>query len=252
MEPLLEVRDITKTFKRSGQAAFTAVDRVSFNIYPGETLGLVGASGCGKSTVAKVITRLTDMTCGRVILNKKDISRLKGRELREAYRDIQMVFQSSAGSFDPRRTLGYGIAESLRNNGLSRKMADERVASLLQQCGLAANYADRYPHEVSGGQCQRAAIARALAIQPKILVCDEATSSLDVTVQAQIIDLLKELQKRHNMAYLFICHNLALVQLFCDRVMVMNEGRIIEEGPPDEVITNPKCDYTKQLIDAVL
>lgn len=251
MEPILEVIDITKTFKRPGQTGFTAVDKVSFNLYPGETVGLVGESGSGKSTVAKAVTRLIDLTCGRILLSKKDISLIKGRELRCAYRDIQMVFQSPANSFDPRRTLGYGVGESLRNSGLSGQETKDRIKTLLHQCGLSAEYADRYPHEVSGGQCQRAAIARALAIRPKILICDEATSSLDVTVQAQIIALLKQLQELHDMAYLFICHNLALVQLFCDRVLVMNEGRIVEEGTPDEVIINPQSDYTKQLIDAV-
>lgn len=252
MEPLLEVRNITKTFQRHGQAAFTAVDQVSFCLYPGEILGIVGESGSGKSTVAKAITRLIDVTSGLIFLNQKEISRLKGWELRDTYRDIQMVFQSPATSFDPRRTLGYGVGESLRNSGLSCKKTEESVEALFQQCGLSADYAERYPHEVSGGQCQRAAIARALAISPKIIVCDEATSSLDVTSQAQIIALLKSLQEKQGTSYLFICHNLALVQFFCDRVIVMSEGRIVEEGRPDEVIMHPRCNYTKQLIDAVL
>jgi ATPase components of various ABC-type transport systems, contain duplicated ATPase len=252
MTPLLEVKGITKTFRRHGQNDFTAVDSVSFSLYPGETLGIVGESGSGKSTIVKAITRLIDVTDGQIIFNSKNISRLKGRELRKVYRDIQMVFQSPAGSFNPRRTLGDGIGESLRNKGLSRKETKAATDALLHQCGLPANFADRYPHEVSGGQCQRAAIARALAVKPQILICDEATSALDVTVQAQIIALLQSLQKKHNMAFLFICHNLALVQLFCDRVLVMNEGRIVEEGHPDEVIKRPKCYYTKQLINAVM
>lgn len=252
MEPLLEVRELTKIFRRHGQNDFTAVDKISFSLYPGETLGIVGESGSGKSTTAGMIIRLIDTTSGQIYLNGKDITRIRGRELREAYRDIQMVFQSPTGSFDPRCTLGDSIGESLRNRGLSRRATKARVETLLQQCGLPEDYAERYPHEVSGGQCQRAAIARALAIQPKILICDEATSSLDVTVQAQIITLLKALQQEHGMSYLFICHNLALVQLFCDRVIVMYKGSIMEIGESAKVIDAPRHPYTKMLLSCLL
>ena len=252
MEPLLEVRELTKIFRRHGQNDFTAVDKISFNLYPGETLGIVGESGSGKSTTAGMIIRLIDTTSGKIYLKGKDITRIRGRELRDAYRDIQMVFQSPTGSFDPRCTLGDSIGESLRNRGLSRSVTKARVETLLQQCGLPADYAERYPHEVSGGQCQRAAIARALAIQPKILICDEATSSLDVTVQAQIIALLKTLQQEHGMSYLFICHNLALVQLFCDRVIVMYKGSIMEIGESAKVIDAPRHPYTKMLLSCLL
>lgn len=212
----------------------------------------MGESGSGKSTTAKMIARLVDSSSGQIFLNGQDITNLKGQKLRKIYRDIQMVFQSATGSFDPRQTLGEGIGEGLRNIGLSKKDVKQQVNLLLEQCGLSAEFADRYPHEVSGGQCQRAAIARALAVKPKILICDEATSALDVTVQEQIIALLKKLQKETGISYLFICHDIALVQMFCDRVIVMNEGKIVEEGTPDEVVMNPKCDYTKQLIEAVL
>ncbi|OUO81251.1 ABC transporter ATP-binding protein [Blautia sp. An249] len=252
MEPLLEVKNLTKVFEGRKQEEFAAVNQVSFSLYPHETLGIVGESGSGKSTVVKAITRLIDVSEGELLLHGQDITHVKGKKLREAYRRFQMVFQSAAGSFDPRRTLGDGIGESLRNSGISRKETKERVKELLMQCGLPKEYADRYPHEVSGGQCQRAAIARALAIRPEILICDEATSALDVTVQKQIIQLLKNLQKTYGMSYLFICHDLALVQLFCDRVLVMQEGRIVEEGTPNEIIMHPQTDYTKQLVEAVL
>ncbi|MBP2638483.1 MAG: transporter ATP-binding protein [Firmicutes bacterium] len=252
MGTLLEVRDITKIFRRQDQTKFTAVDKISFSLYAGETLGIVGESGSGKTTTVAMISRLLDATSGQIYLNGKDITRIKGRELRDAYRDLQMVFQSPTGSFDPRRTLGDGIGESLRNRGLSRKETEARVETLLTQYGLPADYAKRYPHEVSGGQCQRAAIARALAIQPKLLICDEATSSLDVTVQAQIITLLQTLQKEHGMSYLFICHNLALVQLFCERVIVMYKGSIMEIGKTAKVINAPRHPYTKMLLSCHL
>ena len=165
-----------------------------------------------------------------------------------------MVFQSPSDSFDPRRTLGDGIGESLRNAGMSRRETRAEVERLLEQCGLSKEFADRYPHQVSGGQCQRAAIARALAIQPKLLICDEATSALDVTVQKEIIDLLNQLrlvQGKH-LSILFICHDLSLVQQFCDRVLVMYQGEIVEQGKPDDVIQKPEHAYTRRLIDSVL
>ena len=252
MEPLLEVKNLTKIFREEGKEEFAAVQGVNFSLYPHETLGIVGESGSGKSTVAKMITRLTDATDGQILLHGKDITRLKGRALREAYRSFQMVFQSPMSSFDPRRTLGDGIGESLRSAGRPKKEIENRVRELLIQCGLTEDFAQKYPHEVSGGQCQRAAIARALAIQPELLICDEATSALDVTVQKQIIELLRTLQKQHGMSYLFICHNLALVQEFCDRVVVMQDGRIVEEGVPDQVIMHPVHEYTKKLVDSVL
>lgn len=250
MEPIMEARNLKKIFR--GRMDVTAVDGVSIQLYPGESLGLVGESGCGKSTLAQMLTRLIDSTEGRILLDGQDITAARGAELRAVYRKLQMVFQSPVDSFDPRHTLGDAVGESLRNSGVSRRQTNERVKELLIQCGLTEDFASEYPHQVSGGECQRAAIARAIAIAPKILICDEATSALDVTVQAQIIDLLRTLQKQTGMAYLFICHDLALVQQFCDRVLIMQEGRIVEEGPPDEVIRSPKTEYTKHLIDAVL
>ena len=169
------------------------MDDVSFSLQAGETLGIVGESGSGKSTLAKMITRLTDITDGTLKFQGKDITKLKQSQLRDVYGNIQMVFQNPAGSFDPRRTLGDGIGESLRNRGMKKADIAIRVKELLEQCGLEEELAKRYPHEVSGGQCQRAAIARALAVEPKVLICDEATSSLDVTIQKQIMELLEEL-----------------------------------------------------------
>lgn len=252
MKRVLKAENLTKTFYSSGRPPFTAVDHVNFELYEGEILGVVGESGSGKSTIAKLITRLIDASEGSIEINGKNVTDIKGKDLREVYKQIQMVFQNPVGSFNPRRTLGQGIGESLQNTGMSKKDIDAKVAELLVQCGLPAEFASRYPHEVSGGQCQRAAIARALAINPQILICDEATSALDVTVQAQIIELLRDLQKKNHMSYIFICHNLALVQMFCDRVVVLYEGKIVEQGLPDEVILNPQSDYTRKLVDSVL
>lgn len=252
MEPILSVNNLTKTFHNPGKGDLTVVDHVSFQLYPGEILGVVGESGSGKSTIAKLITRLLDATEGSIAVNGQDITHVKGAGLKGIYRQLQMVFQNPVGSFDPRRTLGDGIAESLKNHGVPAEERRSRVARLLCQCGLPEEFAGRYPHEVSGGQCQRAAIARALAIEPKILICDEATSALDVTVQRQIVELLVSLQRDSGLSYLFICHNLALVQMVCSRVLVLYDGRIVESGTPNEVILSPKSEYTKCLVDAVL
>ena len=248
---ILEAQHLKKVFI-SGKKSMTAVDDVSFELRQGECLGIVGESGSGKSTIVKMITHLQSITEGNVILKGKDLTNVKGKELREVYKDIQMVFQMPMESFDPRRTLGDGIGESLRNMGLSRKETRERVEKLLERCGLDKEYADRYPHQVSGGQCQRAAIARALAVEPSVLICDEATSALDVTVQKQILKLLMELKQKENFSFLLICHDLALVQAFCDRVLVLYHGETVESGTPDEIINHPKMDYTKKLIDSVL
>ena len=248
---ILEAQHLKKVFI-SGKKSMTAVDDVSFELRQGECLGIVGESGSGKSTIVKMITHLQSITEGNVILKGKDITNVKGKELREVYKDIQMVFQMPMESFDPRCTLGDGIGESLRNMGLSRKETRERVEKLLERCGLDKEYADRYPHQVSVGQCQRAAIARALAVEPSVLICDEATSALDVTVQKQILKLLMELKQKENFSFLLICHDLALVQAFCDRVLVLYHGETVESGTPDEIINHPKMDYKKKLIDSVL
>lgn len=254
MEPILRVQNLTKTFTRSGQSNLTAVNGISFDLLPGECLGIIGESGSGKTTAVNLITRLLDATEGSIFLDGEDITLKTGKSLRMIYRKMQMVFQTPTDSFDPRRTLGDGIGESLRNCGMTRHAADAQAARLLERCGLPAAFAGRYPHEVSGGQCQRAAIARALAVKPKVLICDEATSALDVTVQKEILELLHTLRSEQGtkLSILFICHDISLVQQFCDRVLVMYHGDIVEQGAPDAVIYHPQNDYTKRLIDSVL
>lgn len=252
MEAILKVSDLTKMFENRKKIEFYAVDHVSFQVMPGQTVGIVGESGSGKSTLAKLLCCLEEPTEGQIRLCGQEIGKRKGKKQREMYRKLQMVFQDPVSSFDPRRTLGDGIGESLRNHGMSREEAQKRVELLLEQCGLPEEFAGRYPHEVSGGQCQRAAIARALAIEPQLLICDEATSALDVTVQKQIMELLDQMRKEKNLTILFICHNLALVQSFCDQILVMKQGKIVEEGKPEEVIRHPQHAYTKQLVESVL
>ena len=251
MNTLLEAEHLTKVFIQRGKESFKAVNDVSFSLKAGETLGIVGESGSGKSTLAKMITRLTDITEGTLKFQGQDITKLKQSQLKDVYGNIQMVFQNPVGSFDPRRTLGDGIGESLRNRGLKKSEITKKVKELLEQCGLDGEFARRYPHEVSGGQCQRAAIARALAVEPKVLICDEATSALDVTIQKQIMELLEELKDTHGLSFIFICHNLALVQSFCDKVLVLYDGKVVESGTPDDVINEPKEAYTRKLVDAV-
>lgn len=251
MHTILDVKDLTKNFYKNKQL-FTAVNHISFQLRQGECLGLVGESGCGKSTTVKMLTHLLKPDSGEILLEGTEIQHLKGKALKKLYTEIQIVFQIPQDSFDPRRTLGDSIMESMRNHNVSRKEAQNRLWQLLQQVELPSELADRYPNQVSGGQCQRAAIARALAVNPKILICDEATSALDVTVQAQIIELLKRLQQEMDLSILLISHDLALVQHLCDRVIVMYQGNIVEQGTPDRVINAPENDYTKMLIEAAM
>ena len=227
MDPIVSVRELTKTFSRPGQGKQTAVNGVSFDLRPGERLGIIGESGSGKTTVANLITRLLDADGGRILLDGEDITSVTGRDLRRVYRKIQMVFQTPAESFDPRRTLGDGVGESLR--GLSRREARQEAVRLMERCGLPGEFARRYPHEVSGGQCQRAAIARALAMGPKVLICDEATSALDVTVQAQVLEQLNSLRTEYGTALILITHNLGIVARYADEVKIMYGGKIVEE-----------------------
>ena len=254
MEPVLRVNRLTKVFTCKGQPDFIAVNHISFDLMPGECLGIIGESGSGKTTVVNLITRLLDVTEGSILLDGEEITNISGKALRKIYAKMQMVFQSPTESFDPRRRLGDSIGESLRNSGWSRTDTEAEVGRLLKECGLPAEYADRYPHQVSGGECQRAAIARALAVRPKLLICDEVTSALDVTIQKEILELLNGLrwEKGLDLSILFICHDIALVQQFSDRVLVMYQGDIVEEGKPDAVIRNPQNEYTKRLINSIL
>ncbi|MDO9491552.1 ABC transporter ATP-binding protein [Acetobacterium sp.] len=250
MDAVLEVRHLKKTYKK-GKNLINAVEDISFEVQKGECLGLVGESGSGKSTLAKMITGLEPADQGDILLNGKTITGLNGKAQRAVYRDIQMVFQMPADSFNPRIKLGEGIMESMINQGVARNEAKTRAQEYLKICGLSPEFADRYPYQVSGGECQRASIARAIAINPQLLICDEATSALDVTVQAQIVKLLAQFKKKSGMAQLMICHDLALVQEVCDRVLVMHNGRVVEEGTPDQIIMHPREAYTQKLIESI-
>ena len=230
-----------------------AIDGISFSLAQRELLGIVGESGSGKSTVAKLLTGLHTPTSGNILLDGKDITRAHGKERRTLYTRIQMVFQDAVGSFNPRRTIGAMIGETIcRLCTPDERDTKRRVAELLAEVGLPTSYATRYPHEMSGGECQRAAIARAMAVHPEILVCDEATSALDVSVQAKIISLLLHLQREHGMSLLFISHDLPLVSSIADRVLIMQNGRIVEQGETSRVLREPSEDYTRNLLRAAL
>ena len=230
-----------------------AVDSISFSLARRELLGIVGESGSGKSTVAKLLTGLHLPTSGNILLDGKDITDAHGKERRALYTRIQMVFQDAVGSFNPRRTIGAMIGETIcRLCTPDERDTKRRVAELLTEVGLPSSYAMRYPHEMSGGECQRAAIARAMAVHPEILVCDEATSALDVSVQAKIIALLLHLQREHGMSLLFISHDLPLVSSIADRVLIMQNGRIVEQGETSRVLREPNEDYTRNLLRAAL
>ena len=248
MKNILKVEKIEKYYGNKDNIT-KAIDNISFRVDKGEFVGIMGPSGSGKTTLLNCISTIDTVTTGNIIINDKDITNVKRNELKEVYKDIQMVFQDAIGSFNPRFTIEESIMEYVCNL-CSTTEADKKhkVDNLLRMVGLSKEYKYRYPHELSGGQCQRAAIARALSAQPKILVCDEATSALDVSVQAQIVELLKEMQEKMNISYLFITHDLALVSSFCDRVAVMKNGKVVEVGDAKEVINNPMDEYTKLLI----
>ena len=251
MDNILEIRQLNRVFNKGKKTEVYALKDVSFDVARGECLGIIGESGSGKSTTVRILTRLISSTSGDVELDGVDIKNISKKEL---YSKVQMVFQTPVESFNPRLKIGSSVGESLRNQGVSKEETRAKVEKLLVECGLPADYANRYPHELSGGECQRAAIARALAIDPKILICDEATSSLDVTVQKEIIALLNDIRKRRgdDLTILFISHDIALVQQFCDKVIVMNKGEIVEKGDAVTIIREPKEAYTKKLIASVL
>ena len=229
-----------------------AVDGVSFEIEEGQTLGLVGESGSGKSTTAYAALQLIRPTAGSVRFLGRELTRLRPEELRRMRREMQIVFQDPYASLNPRMTVGRILAEPLRTHGIgNRRTRRASVARLLELVGLEASYTNRYPHEFSGGQRQRIGIARALALNPKLIVCDEPVSALDVSVQAQILNLLKDLQRDLGLTYLFIAHDLAVVRAMSNTIAVMHEGRIVEQGPAEQVYTQPHTDYTRALLAAV-
>ena len=230
-----------------------AVDGVSFTVGVGETLGLVGESGCGKTTVGRCILQLENPTAGDVLFDGNDVADMNMKEMISLRQDVQVIFQDPFSSLNPRMKIGTIISEPMRVHGIIKdpQKRQERVAELLQICGLNPRFADRYPHEMSGGQRQRVGIARALSVNPRFIVCDEAVSALDVSIQAQIINLLEDLQAQFNFSYLFIAHDLSVVRHLCHRVAVMYLGKIVELADCDELFDNPQHPYTKALLSAV-
>jgi oligopeptide transport system ATP-binding protein len=249
---LVKVENVVKHFPAGFGQTVKAVDGVSFEIRQGETLGLVGESGCGKSTLARLVTQLIPVTSGKVTVGGVELTKLRGEKLRQHRRQLQVIFQDPFASLDPRMTVGDIIAEPLDNFRVMRGRArDQRVQELLHLVGLNPNFSDRYPHEFSGGQRQRIGIARALALNPSLVVCDEAISALDVSIQAQIVNLLEDLQRELKLTYLFIAHDLSVVRHISDRVMVMYLGKIVEIADSTQTYTNPKHPYTKALLSAI-
>lgn len=250
-EGLLEVRDLKKYFSIGQDFDLKAVDGVSFTIQRGETLGLVGESGCGKSTLGRTIIRLYENTAGEVLFKGKDVHKLRGKEIGQFNRDVQMIFQDPQASLNPRMTVEDIIAEGLDIHGLSRGARRERVAELLQLVGLHRDHAQRFPHEFSGGQRQRIGIARALAVEPEFIIADEPISALDVSIQAQVVNLLEDLQKDRGLTYLFIAHDLSMVKHISNRIGVMYLGKMVELATSNELYARPLHPYTRALLSSV-
>lgn len=244
---ILKVENLKKVYRKD-KNEFTAVNNVDLNIKEGECVGLVGESGCGKSSIARMITNLERHSGGDIFIN--GINMKEFNKKKELYKQVQMIFQNPLDSFNPRIKLGNSIGEIKVNLGYNKREIKKEVIELLEKVGLSEDYYYRYPKEVSGGQCQRAAIARALLIKPKLLICDEPTSALDVSVQGQIINLLNDIKEKTKTSFLFISHDLALVQNFCDKIYVMYEGEIVEKGTRDQIINSPTHPYTKLLLSS--
>ncbi len=249
-ERILEASGLKKTFSGS-DSGIAAVDDVSFYLEKGRSLALVGESGSGKSTIARLITGLEQADSGSIRFCGEEIVGMKPQRLRSLYRNVQMIFQDPTTSFNPRRKIGNEIIRGLVNFGMGRKEAQDKLEGLLAEVGLDKSYRNRYPSEISGGECQRAAIARAIALGPDLVICDECTAALDVNIQAQIIHLLKHLRDSAGLSLLFICHDLALIQKLCERTIVMLRGVVVEEGPTAKVIQDPCHPYTQLLVSSV-
>lgn len=250
--PLLTVESVSKRFKVRGRTLH-AVENVSMELYPGQTIGLVGESGSGKSTLGRVVLRLLEADAGRVIFEGSDLASLAAKDLREKRRDMQIIFQDPLASLNPRMTVGAAIEDAMIIQGIGpRKERLRRVDEMLERVGLPASAGQAFPFELSGGQQQRVGIARALSVKPKLVVCDEPISALDVSIQVQIIELLRELQAEMNLAYIFISHNLGVVQYLSDSVVVLYLGEVVEQGTAKELFEAPTHPYTRVLIDSVL
>src|SRR5579864_7691807 len=250
--PLVRVENVVKHFPAGFGTTVKAVDGVSFEIHQGETLGLVGESGCGKSTLGRLVAQLLQVTSGKVFFEDVELTRLRGERLRQQRRQMQIIFQDPFASLDPRMTVGDIIGEPLVNFRVMRgRKLNARVQELLRVVGLNPYFNNRYPHEFSGGQRQRIGIARALALNPKLIVCDDAISAVDVSIQAQIVNLLEDLQREFKLTYLFIAHDLSVVRHISDRVMVMYLGKIVEVADSVQTYSSPKHPYTKALLSAI-
>jgi len=251
-ENILEVRNLKKYFK-TPRGMLHAVDDVSFSIEKGHTLGIVGESGCGKTTTGRCILRLVEPTSGEILFEGKDIMRMKGSELKHMRKDMQIIFQDPFSSLDPRYTINQALSETLRINKIrtGKKAIEDRVLELMETVGLAERLINTYPHELDGGRRQRIGIARALAMEPKFIVCDEPVSALDVSIQAQILNLLEDLQEKLGLSYIFITHDLAVVNHFADEIAVMYLGQIVEKAPTQELFDNPMHPYTQALLSAI-
>lgn len=257
-DPVIKVNHLEKCFKIQSSfldkdAYFKAIDDVSFDIFKGEKLGIVGESGCGKTTLGHLITGLLKADHGQIKYNDLDLTQLSAKSLKPIKKDIQIIFQDPYSSLNPRMTIGAAIAEPLKVHNIikSRSKQKEKVKSLLKAVGLSENHYYRYPHEFSGGQRQRIGIARCLALQPKIIICDESVSALDISVQAQVLNLLEDLKEQFNLTYIFISHDLSVVRQFSDRILVMKNGKIVESGEADQVYLKPEKKYTQELIEAI-
>ncbi len=257
--PLLQVKNLTKIYGSVGgffnrtKQTIKAVDHVSIDVYPGETVGLVGESGCGKTTLGRCILRLIEPTHGEIIFRGKSIRNLQGKALRNMRKHMQIIFQDPYSSLNPRMSIGEAIMEPMWVHRIwpDKKTCRDKTIELLEKVGLLADHFKRMPHEFSGGQRQRIVIARALSVNPEFIICDESVSALDVSVQAQVLNLLNQLKKDFGFTYLFISHDLSVVKFMSDRIFVMNQGKIEESGDPDEIYQNPQSEFTKRLIDAI-